>query len=125
MTAPDWQKYYPVLQPHEFVCRCGCGLMNMQYSHMEMLYLARMMSGIPFLISSGSRCSVHNKNEGGSDTSDHLTGHGTDITVNQSRTRFIIFDSLLKVGFTRLGVGKNFIHAGNNPYNPPRVMWPY
>jgi len=121
----DWQRYYPVFQPHEFECKCGCGLLNMQYDHIEMLYQARMLSGIPFLISSGSRCPVHNKNEGGTVSSDHLGGYGTDVRVNASRTRFIILGNFLRVGFNRIGVARNFLHAGNDPDNPTRVMWLY
>jgi len=121
----DWQRYYPVLQPHEFICKCGCGLLNMRYDHMEMLYQARVISGIPFLISSGSRCPAHNANVGGAFNSDHLGGYGTDVTVNASRTRFIILGNFLRVGFNRIGIGRNFLHAGNDPANPTRVTWLY
>ena len=125
MRQPDWQKFYPVLQPREFECKCGCGLQIMHSEHMERLYLARMNSGILFLIVSGCRCYEHNRNIGGVYNSEHISGHGTDIRCNDSRTRFLLLKNFLEVGFQRIGLHKTFIHVGTSPNHPLRVSWFY
>lgn len=121
----NWQKFYPVLQPREFECKCGCGLQIMNSEHMERLYLARMSSGVPFLITSGCRCYEHNKNIGGVNSSEHLYGHGTDIRCNDSRTRFLLLKNFLEAGFQRIGLHISFIHVGTSPDHPSRVSWFY
>lgn len=125
MKKVDWKRYYPLLQPNEFVCKCGCGLLNMHPEHMERLFLARKIAGVAFVIRSGSRCPAHNASEGGTDTSDHIFGHGTDVEALISRHRYLILDALLKAGFNRIGIGRSFLHAGDYPDNPPEVAWLY
>lgn len=121
----DWSKYAPYFKKEEFDCKCGCGLNNMQESHMDKILEARIDSRTPFVINSGSRCPERNRIEGGSDTSDHLTGHGSDIVAKSGRKKFIVENALRKAGFNRMGRGRSFIHAGDNPNNPPDVYWPY
>jgi zinc D-Ala-D-Ala carboxypeptidase len=125
MIVQDWSKYAPFFEKEEFDCKCGCGLNNMQESHMDKIYEARKDAGIAFVIQSGSRCERHNRNEGGSDTSDHLNGFGTDIRAKSGRAKWKIEAALLKVGFNRMGRGMTFIHAGDDPQNPPMVCWTY
>ena len=110
---------------YELECNCGCGLMNMQVRTMDRLERARVVAGIPFGINSGSRCPIHNKIEGGKDTSSHLEGYAVDIAITSSRARAEILIALLSVGFTRLGIGRNFIHADDDPNKPPKVVWLY
>lgn len=121
----DWKDYYPLFVRDEFVCKCGCGQEDMKKSHMDMLFRARVLAGIPFVIRSGYRCVNHNKNVGGSATSDHLGGYGSDIQAKSGRAKWIIDEALIKAGFTRLGEGSDFYHAGNDPKNPEKVRWTY
>jgi len=106
-------------------CNCGCGLRNTTPRHKSMLYTARENAGIPFVITSGSRCEKHNKEVGGKTESDHLTGEGTDIKCTGSGNRFIIIEAAIKAGFKRIGIGKTFIHLGSRESNSLRVMWLY
>ena len=55
-----------------FACRCGCGLNEMDNEHLIMLYRARKIAKIPMVVTSGCRCTIHNKSVGGSKTSSHL-----------------------------------------------------
>lgn len=110
---------------YELECNCGCGLMNMQQVTMSKLERARVIAGIPFPINSASRCSIHNKLEGGKETSSHLKGCAVDIAVTSSRARFKIITALLTVGFTRIGIGDNFIHVDDDPAKDPDVSWVY
>jgi len=109
----------------EFDCKCGCGSNNMQLYFLDMLERARTAANTPFVITSGFRCPAHNRKEGGKRNSDHLTGEGADIEIPNSRSRFIIVDSLILVGFKRIGIAKTFIHAGSRFDNPQKVIWLY
>jgi len=125
MIVPDWSKYHPYFMEHEFKCRCGCGRSEMRVDFMDMLLAARKLSNRIFVVTSGFRCPAHNKSAGGTDRSDHLTGHGVDIEVGSGRNRWLFEDALIKVGFIRIGHGREFIHAGNRPGNPVWVKWVY
>ena len=116
ITLPDFSDW-------EFDCRCGCGLNNMQAVFLWKLQFCRTEARIVFDITSGSRCPAHNKNEGGKDTSDHLTGQGVDIATPTSRHRFKILEAAFRSGFRRIGIGRTFIHLGDNPRNPQGVSW--
>ena len=109
----------------EVRCKCGCGLMNMHLKLMLKVEEAREIAGIPFVISSGSRCPTRNKLEGGTDTSSHLRGFALDIEVHSSSDRLIILTSLLLVGFSRIGIGTNFIHVDNDATKSTNVCWTY
>jgi uncharacterized protein YcbK (DUF882 family) len=121
----NWKQYAPEFQSHEFTCRCGCKLNNMHDDFMRKLSKARKIANIPFNITSGCRCASHNRKEGGSISSDHLTGRGVDIRVTNSKHRWIIINALLEVGFNRVGIAKTFIHAGDETRNTSEVMWMY
>lgn len=125
MIVQDWSKYAPLFEKEEFDCKCGCGLNNMQESHMDKVYTARVEANTPFVIVSGSRCPEHNKTEGGTDTSDHLRGYGSDIQAKSGRKKFIVENALRRAGFNRMGRGNTFVHAGDDPNNPPQVYWGY
>jgi len=89
---------------------------------------ARAIAGIPFIITSGVRTKKHNKEVGGKEDSSHLESqgcHACDISVPDSRSRFIILRALIKVGFTRIGIGKDLIHADDDPTKDPEVTWLY
>jgi len=121
----NWNECAPFFESLEFDCKCGCGLNNMHQDHMDKLIAARVRAKIPFIINSGSRCKEHNRAVGGSVTSDHCFGHGSDIQARSGRAKWIILESLMAVGFNRIGIGKDFIHAGSEPKNPERVVWTY
>jgi hypothetical protein len=126
----NWDDYLPFFKPHEFECNCThkCGLQNMTKEHMDLLFKARKMvdhRGVIFDITSGSRCNYWNKHEGGSFASDHVTGEGSDIFVSGSRDRFLILKALIEVGFSRIGIGRTFLHAGSAARNDQEVCWLY
>ena len=86
---------------------------------------ARDLAGIPFKITSGFRSKEHNKKVGGIENSSHLRGLAVDIYTPDSKSRFLIIDSLLRVGLTRIGVGRNFIHVDADTSKSPNVVWTY
>jgi zinc D-Ala-D-Ala carboxypeptidase len=116
------------LTPHftakEVACPC-CGDDKVKTSSINRLERARMYAGIPFHVNSGKRCPAHNLAEGGKKKSAHLYGYAFDIAVSNSHERFIILSALIRAGFTRIGIGKNFIHGDDSPDLPPEVSWLY
>ena len=109
----------------EFRCPC-CGRADMNRDFLEQLDKARELAGVPFVITSGFRCPKHNKEVGGRPNSAHLRGMAADIAVPDNETRFRILYGLIKAGFKRIGIGKNFVHVDidivTKPY--PRI-WLY
>lgn len=103
---------------------------NMDHTFLRMLDKAREIAGIPFKINSAYRSETHNLKVGGvprSETnrgSSHLYGFAADISCTNSNHREIIVRSLIKAGFTRLGVAKSFIHVDNDP-NKVDALWLY
>jgi len=90
-----------------------------------MLDEARHIANIPFKINSGYRTTERNMQVGGKINSSHLKGLAVDISVTDSRNRWIILSALMQVGFTRVGVGKSFIHCDTDDTKSPKVVWLY
>ncbi len=109
----------------EFVCHCGCGKYNMRGSFLRKLDHAREKANTPFVVHSGCRCEEHNAAEGGKENSDHLTGHGADIEAISSFVRWRVVTSALAAGIRRIGIGKTFVHLGDNLDNPNPRIWVY
>lgn len=108
----------------EQVCPC-CKTGRFAPDFLDKLNLARSFSPVVFIINSGFRCYKHNLEIGGSSTSSHLVGVAADIRVQSSFERYCILDSLLKAGFTRIGLGKDFIHTDLDFTKPQNVIWEY
>lgn len=92
---------------------------------LQHLDAARHMAGIPFVITSAYRCEQHNKDVGGVPGSAHTKGLAVDIAANGSRERFMIAQSLLARGLTRIGVASSFVHVDVDSAKDQRVLWLY
>ena len=55
-----------------------CGEISFSADTLEKLNAARRIAGIPFVITSGYRCEIHNKAVGGKETSAHIAGLAVD-----------------------------------------------
>lgn len=103
---------------------------NMDHEFLRLLDLARHRAGIPFKIGSGFRTPEWNAhlvkvNPRASATSSHKKGLAADILTDDSRSRFLILDALISVGFNRLGVADSFIHVDNDPAKTEDLIWVY
>ena len=86
---------------------------------------ARERAGIPFVINSAYRTPEHNAKIGGKPNSSHLKGLAGDISVTNSRQRFIVLNALLEVGFTRIGIADTFLHVDLDNGKSKEVIWTY
>lgn len=103
-------------------CPC-CGLGGLDESFSRKLKVAEEMTGEEFNVTSGYRCWSHNKDVGGSKTSSHLIGLAVDIEIKSDAHRYEVEDSLKRVGITRLGIYKTFIHADVDSNKNQRRLW--
>lgn len=110
---------------HEFECKCykcGLGLKDMDEDFISRLELARVIAGVKFILTSAIRCEAHNRNVGGSETSAHLKGLAVDIKAEKSHERFKIIYGLIKAGFKRILIYKDFIHVDEDPSKPQEIL---
>lgn len=91
----------------------------------SLLDKARGIAGVAFSITSGFRDKKHNEEVGGVADSAHMSGYAVDIKCTTSANRWKIINSLIQVGFTRIGVGETFVHADCEPNKPKNVIWTY
>ncbi len=107
----------------EFKCPC-CGKDDIDEYLVDMLQSIRDQVG-PVNITSGVRCKEHNKAVGGKPTSSHLKGLAVDIKCAVGGKRFLLLDEAFGVGFSRIGIGKSFIHLDIDPNKTRGVIWTY
>ena len=98
---------------------------NMNQEFLDKLDQARELANIPFKINSAYRSPEHNAKIGGKPNSSHLRGLAVDISVKDSRSRFIILEALISVGFNRIGIADTFIHVDLDKEKSDRVIWTY
>lgn len=98
---------------------------NMDVNFLNKLDEARERAGIPFVINSAYRTPEHNAKIGGKPNSSHIKGLAVDISVTNSRQRFIVLNALLEVGFTRIGIADTFIHVDLDSGKSKEVIWTY
>ena len=105
---------------------------NMNYTFLEKLDQARGLAGIPFKITSGFRTEAYQDDltrrgykTAKKGTSPHLKGLAADISVKDSRQRYIVINSLLLAGFTRICIADTFIHVDLDTEKSQNVIWTY
>ena len=109
---------------------------NMSGEFLEMLDeargLATEVSGkdFPFKINSGFRTQAYHDEltrlrHKTDKNSPHKKGLAADISVTDSRSRYIVLNSLLLVGFTRFGIADTFIHVDLDTERKQNIIWTY
>ena len=129
MNVMDKLKYFK-LDEFDSPDQKGSGAKYMSSDFMYKLDLARHYAQIPFTINSGVRTPEHNAKVGGKPNSSHLsTTEGgacaADIKYLGSRARFVIVNSLLRAGLSRIGIHEVFIHVDDDPSKDKDVIWLY
>ena len=92
---------------------------------MKKLQVARDWAGVPFYITSGFRCVIHNRRVGGMENSSHRKGVAADIWIDRPRRRWLILEALMEAGFDRIGIGRDFIHVDRDIEKVKNVIWLY
>ena len=105
----------------ELRCKC-CGKVKINPEFLKKFDVARSHSKVPYIITSGYRCSKHNKEVGGKENSLHTKGEAVDILTNTDRKRYYVLGSLLSAGFTHIGIAKDFIHVD---LSSKKAIWLY
>ena len=85
---------------------------------------AREFAGFPFFINSAYRSPDHPESIK-NPTSSHIKGLAVDIRARDSKTRYIIIDALMHVGFNRIGIADTFIHVDDDRNKACGVIWTY
>ena len=85
---------------------------------------AREFAGFPFFINSAYRSPDHPESIK-NPTSSHIKGLAVDIRVMDSKTRYLIVDALMHVGFNRIGIADTFIHVDDDRNKACGVIWTY
>lgn len=114
----------------EFICNCGCNKNKINRTFVRILSAAREYSkdsdasDIPFIITSGYRCENHPESQKNPKSS-HIKGLAADILVKSSRERAVVLAALMNAGFSRFGIGHNFIHVDLDEDKIQGVIWTY
>lgn len=111
-------KYFKM---EEFNCKC-CRVQHMDALFLSQLDNARDYAGVPFEINSGWRCEKHNI-EVKSESKNHTSGKAVDIKCEYGPARLKIIMGLIRAGFRRIGVRKDFIHVDS--MDDIESMWVY
>ncbi len=85
---------------------------------------AREFAGFPFFINSAYRSPDHPESIK-NPTSSHIKGLAVDIRAIDSKTRYLIIDALMHVGFNRIGIADTFIHVDDDRNKACGVIWTY
>jgi uncharacterized protein YcbK (DUF882 family) len=108
----------------ELACKC-CKKLEINEEFIEKLEHLRFSTGRPIIINSGYRCQEHNKMVGGRKTSQHILGRAADINTAglTSEQLYLFIATALQIGFTGVGIGRNYIHIDNREKG--RKLWVY
>ena len=105
-------------------CSPACSLSDMSPIFMARLDEARHIAGVPFVVNSAYRSKQYEIEKGRKGTSSHTKGIAVDLACTSNFNRLLIVESLIKVGFRRIGIGKTFIHVDNDSQKSPSI-WLY
>lgn len=114
LNAITYMPTYKYFKPSE--------IPNLKPELVALLDKARDIAGVPFKITSGFRTPEKNASVGGKPNSAHLTGDAVDLSCTDASTRYKILDSLFAVGFVRLEVAQDHIHADISKILPQNIV---
>lgn len=108
-------------------CCPTCSLDDMQEELLIKLDKAREILSEPIQLTSAYRAQSYEKSKGRSGNSTHCFGAAVDIWCPTSSYRFRLIPALYKAGFTRIGIGSNFVHVDVAHLEDCllHVMWTY
>ena len=105
----------------EVICPC-CGQCLLDYASFKLLYKARVLIDIPFVLYSAYRCIKYNK-EVGSTSRNHVLGRAFDIKCLNSVNRYSFIRTFLSLNFSGIGIYPNFIHVDTYHSDVTPMLW--
>lgn len=108
----------------EFV-RVGCSISDLNPESLERLDRAREIAGVPFVINSAYRSPDYEREHGRSGSGAHTLGRAFDVACKDSLCRYRIIFGAISAGFTRIGIGKTFVHLDDALTLPNPRIWLY
>ena len=112
-------KYFKL---EDFDCQ-ETGENEMSIEFIERLDGLRSVCGFPFIVTSGYRSPNHSIEAKKEQPGQHAQGIAADIKVVGGAQRRLLVEKALEMGFTGVGVDKNFIHVDIRTTTP--VLWVY
>ena len=106
----------------EFDCK-ETGENKMDKEFLQRLDKLRGRCKFAFNITSGYRSPNHSIEKAKKKPGTHAQGIAADIKVNSGAEKYIIIEHALELGFTGIGIAKNFIHVDTRNTTP--VIWTY
>lgn len=105
--------------------RISCTRAQVSDDSLRRLDRAREIAGIPFYITSAYRSPEKDLAAGRSGKGAHTLGKAFDIGCTDSRSRWLIVFGAISAGFTRIGIGRSFIHMDDAFDLPSPRIWLY
>jgi len=106
-------------------CTPSCSMQDMDQSFLTILDAIRSLSGVPLLLNSCYRSPAYERTKGRAGTSSHCKGIAADIRCSASGTRYKIVAAAMKLGITRIGIAKTYIHIDTDKTKAQNVIWDY
>lgn len=95
-----------------------------QYLLLSLENLERWLK-VDLVFTSGLRCEACNTAAGGVPGSAHISGKAVDIKIANSHQRHDLLRAVFALQFSRVGIGKTFIHVDVDTDKPQQVCWLY
>ena len=112
-------KYFKL---EDFDCQ-ETGENEMSTEFIQRLDGLRSVCGFPFIVTSGYRSPNHSIEAKKETPGQHAQGIAADIKVVGGAQRRLLVEKALDMGFTGVGVDKNFVHVDIRTTTP--VLWVY
>lgn len=106
----------------ELSCKC-CGVNACEPVFVEALQELRDEINRPLILTSAYRCEKYNQEIGGSERSQHILGLAADIKCENSYQRYEIVSKALELGFSGIGIHKDFIHVDLRMEDPVLFLY--
>ena len=105
-------------------CQPSCSQADLSPELLERLQYARALCGFPFQLTSAFRSKSYELDKGRNGTSSHCKGLAVDLACLDDKKRYVLVQNLLRAGFFRIGIGKNYVHCDID-YSKPASIWLY
>lgn len=103
----------------------GCSLSDMNEDFMRKLDKIRKICNFPFYINSAYRSKESELKKGRNGKSSHCKGVAVDIKALKDSEKYMIVQTAMSQGITRIGIAKNYIHLDADKEKNQNVIWTY